>query len=163
MQQLEVDAYVKAKHFRVFVFNDDGFIMLIQKAGRLDIPFGEVEDTDEDFNAAVRRVVFAETKTALHPIAPVTLISVKDRSGNETPTLILAARMDGEAQIKADEKTHHRLVQERNFLMQSGYRNPLIRTLLEDAKHALFREEVRLEHDERTQSGKEKYNFGSLL
>lgn len=162
MQQLEVDNYVKAKHFRVFVFNDDGFIMLIQKRGRLDIPFGEIEDEDGDFNAAVRRVVFKETKTALHPIAPVTLINVKDRAGNDTPTLILAARMDGEAQIKEGEKTHHRLVQERNFLMQSGYRNPLIRMLLEEAKHALFREEVRLEHEETTQYGTEKYNIKSI-
>lgn len=162
MQQLEVDSYVKAKHFRVFVFNDDGFIMLIQKNGRLDIPFGEVEETDEDFKAAARRVVFSETKTALHPIAPVTLLNVRDRSGNETPTLILAARMDGVAQIKEDEKTHHRLVQERNFLMQSGYRNPLIRTLLEEAKHALFREEVQLEFEETTQSGIEKYNIKSI-
>ncbi|MGE0109666.1 MAG: hypothetical protein AB7S81_07910 [Bdellovibrionales bacterium] len=87
----------------------------------------------------------------------------KDRSGNEIPTVILTARMDGEAQIKEDEKTRHRLVEERNFLMQSGYRNKIIKDLLEDAKHVLWREEVRIEHDEETQCGKETYNLRSLI
>lgn len=163
MEQLKMDGFVKTKYFRVFVFNDDGFIMLIQKTGRLDIPFGTVEDEDSDFKEAVQRVVFAETKTALKPIVPVTVVSTKSRSRNEIPTVILAARMDGEAQIKPDKKTHHRLVEERNFLMQSGYNNPLIRTLLGEVKHALWREEVRMEHDEETQNGKEKYNCQSLL
>lgn len=163
MNSMKKDDFVKAKHFRLFVFNDKGFVMMVQKKNRLDIPFGQIEPEDLDFEAAARRVVLAETKTALNPIVPVALISVKDRSGNETPMLILAARMDGEAQIKVNEKTHHRLMEERNFLMQTGYRNPLTRTLLEDAKHTLFCEEVRREHDEETQEGKEKYNYRSWI
>jgi hypothetical protein len=163
MNSIKKDDFVKAKHFKVFVFNDNGFIMMVQKKGRLDIPFGQIEPEDLDFEAAARRVVYAETKTALNPIVPVTLINLKDRSGNETSLLILAARMDGGAQIEADEKTHHRLMEERNFLMQTGYRNDAIRTLLEEAKHALFCEEVRMEHAETTQYGKEKYNYRSRL
>ncbi len=163
MNSMKKDDFVKAKHFRAFVFNDNDSIMMIQNKSRWDIPFGQIEQEDLDFEAALRRVVFAETKTALNPIVPVALINVKDRSGNETPTLILAARMDGDAQIKADEKTHHRLMEKRNFFMQTGYRNPLIRTLLEDAKHALFCEEVRIEHEKATQGGTEKYNYKSLF
>lgn len=163
MNSMKIDDFVKAKHFRAFVFNDKGFIMMVQKKTRLDIPFGQIEPEDLDFEAAAQRVVFTETKTALNPIVPVTLINLKDRSGNETSTLILAARMDGEAQIKEDEKTHHRLMEERTFLMQAGYRNPLTRKLLENAKHALFCEEVRMEHEEATQHGREKYNYRSWI
>lgn len=157
----KIEEFVKAQHFRAFVFNNDGLIMMVQKNSRLDIPFGQLTEDDEDLEAAVRRVVFSETKTALDPIVPVTLVNEKCRDGNEIPTVILAARTNGEAQIQPDEKTWHRFVMEATFSLQSGYGRNDIKKLLESARFTLTCEEIKMDREEATKCGTEKYNINS--
>ena len=116
----------------------------------------------EDLETAVRRIVFKETKTNLRPVVPVALIKVQNHEEQHPPTAILVARTDGEVQIKPDEKTRHRYMSEVTLLLHPGYRNKQIKKLYEAARQTLVCEEIRIDHKEETQCGKEKYNLWSL-
>lgn len=72
MEQLET-----VQRFRIFVFNDQGHIMMVQKNNLHNLPCGQIVHELETLEVAARRVVFKETKTALDPVVPVTVIKTK--------------------------------------------------------------------------------------
>ncbi len=147
------------KHVKVVVFDGQGRVLGFKRRNRVVLPGGRVEWDDDDAEAAARREVFERANIALGLVKPVTVIRTKDRKNQSTQTIVFVGRVRGEEQTTNDK---YRFMSRETFYELSGSRSNLVRSLVVSAYRTLVTEEIKDEHDEATQYGKEKCNCCAL-
>ncbi len=163
MLQIQAQNESEPKHVKIVVFDDQNRVLTVKSKTRFVLPGGRVEWDDDDDEAAARREVFETANITLGLVTLVTLVRIKDHNKQITKTMVFVGRMSGKEQAAPNQKQKHQFVSKEAFLVATGSRNDLVRTLVDAAFKALVSEEIREDHDQTILSGREKYNSQSLL
>jgi len=148
------------KYVKIVVFDDRNHVLTIKSKNRFIMPGGRVEWDDDDAEAAARREVFETANIALGLVIPVTVIKTNARQSKSARTIVFVGRMRGEEPSSGDQ---YRFMSKETFLDTVGGQCDLFCALINAAYRVLISEEIRNEHAETAQTGREKYNSQSLL
>lgn len=163
LQQIEVLTENEPKHVKIVVFDGQNRVLAVKNENRFILPGGRIEWDDDDAEAAARREVFETANIALGLVHPVTVIKTKTAQNQSTQTIVFVARMTGEGAAWPEQKQARRFMSKETFFRTSGGQGDPVRSLVEAAYRVLISEEIRDEYEKSAQSGREKYNFCSLL
>lgn len=158
LQRIEGLTENEPKHVKIIVFDDQNRLLIVKSRNRFVLPGGRVEWDDDDAEAAARREVFENANIALGFVHPVTVIKTKT-----VQTIVFVGRIAGKGAAWPGQRQAYRFMSKETFFRTSVGQGDLIRSLVEAAYRVLISEEIRDEHQESAQSGREKYNFCSLL
>ena len=153
----------EARHVKIVVFDDQNRVLAIKSKNRFVLPGGRVEWDDDDAEAAARREVFETANIALGLVKPVTVVKTKDRQNQSAQTLVFVGRMAGGGRISSEQRGNNRFMSKETFFETVGGQNLLVRSLVETAQRVLVSEEIKCEQEETAQTGREKYNIGSVF
>lgn len=149
-----------ARYVKIIVFDDQNRLLTVKNKNRFTLPGGHVEWDDDDGEAAARREVFEAANIALGLVKPVTVIKTKSRQNQSAQTVVFVGRLRGEVSTACDRQ---RFMDKETFFNTSGGQSDLVRSLVDAAHRVLVSEEIKSEHEETAQTGREKYSIRSLF
>lgn len=150
------------KYVKVVVFDDQDRVLMIKNADRFALPGGRVEWGDDDAEAAARREVLETTKVCIGPMAPVTILTQEGGPFISAQTIVYVGRVAEKQASALHPEAPPCFVSMKSFLGKNGPPQSLYARIIRAAKRALMSEEIKEEHNEETQYGKEKYRLYSI-